>query len=465
MNLKRLFATIGVLLGVSVVSASERPNFLFIIADDCTFRDIGCYGGQAYTPNIDHLATEGMKFNHCFQATAMCSPTRHNIYTGLYPVKSGAYPNHTFTHPDVKSIVHYLKPLGYRVALSGKTHINPPEVFPFEYSEVQKNDTKSVIDFSAVEKLMKESSESGNPFALFACSNEPHGPFTKGVEFRKKYDAEEISLRPYIVDTDETRESYVKYLAEISFFDQEVGRLLDLLEKYNLAKNTMVMVVSEQGNGYAFAKWSCYESGLGSAMVVRWPGKVKQGTETNALVEYVDVCPTFVDAAGGSLPDVLEGSSLVPLLTGKTDEHKKYVYGIQTTRGINGGAPYYPIRTIRDENYRLIMNLSPEAKFYNGIVNGDWFKSWERKAEGGDEHAAAMIDRYHNRPAIELYDVHADPYEMTNIAGRKAYEEVQQRLTKKLIEWMNAQGDKGLDTELSADDRMGYNKKKREGTL
>ena len=87
-------AAMGALAGMGGVSLSagknKKPNFVFIIADDCTFRDIGCYGGQAYTPNIDKLATEGMRFTQCFQAAPMCSPTRHNIYTGLYPVKSGA---------------------------------------------------------------------------------------------------------------------------------------------------------------------------------------------------------------------------------------------------------------------------------------------------------------------------------------------------------------------------------------
>ena len=99
------------------------------MADDLTYRDIGCYGGQAHTPNIDRLATEGMRFTRCFQAAPMCSPTRHNIYTGLYPVKSGAYPNHTFAKDGTKSVVQYLKPHGYRVALSGKTHIAPKSIF------------------------------------------------------------------------------------------------------------------------------------------------------------------------------------------------------------------------------------------------------------------------------------------------------------------------------------------------
>lgn len=105
--------------------AEEKPNIVFIIADDCTFRDLGCYGGQAHTPNIDKLAGEGMRFTRCFQSAPMCSPTRHSISTGLYPVKSGAYPNHTHVGEDTKSIVHYMKELGYRVAQSGKTHVGP----------------------------------------------------------------------------------------------------------------------------------------------------------------------------------------------------------------------------------------------------------------------------------------------------------------------------------------------------
>ena len=96
------------------------------------------------------------------------------------------------------------------------------------------------------------------------------------------------------------RETFSRYLAEISYYDGQVGEILGLLDKHGLSENTMVMVVSEQGNGFPFAKWTCYESGLQSAMIVRWPGKVKAGSETDAMVEYVDVTPTFIDIAGGS---------------------------------------------------------------------------------------------------------------------------------------------------------------------
>ena len=226
---------------------AEKPNIIFINADDLTHTDLSVYGGQAYTPNFERLASEGMQFSLCFQAAPMCSPTRHNLYTGIYPVKTGAYPNHTFAKDGTKSIVHHLKPLGYRVALSGKRHISPESVFPFEYSGKSNNP-----DMAAVEELLVESKAAGTPFCLFACSNEPHTPWNLGDKSR--YPEGEIELPSYIVDTPETREAYSRYLAEITYYDDQVGQILDLLDKHGLAENTLVMLSSEQGNSMPFAK-------------------------------------------------------------------------------------------------------------------------------------------------------------------------------------------------------------------
>ncbi len=432
--------------------AADKPNFLFIIADDCTFRDIGCYGGQAHTPNVDKLATEGIRMKRCFQAAPMCSPTRHCIYTGLYPVKSGAYPNHTFAKEGTKSIVQYLKPLGYRVALSGKRHIGPIEVFPFEYSNAKGDGANPSME--EIDKLFGECAGSDTPFCLMACSNEPHTPWNKGKEYRKLYKSEELKLRPYMVDTPKTRERYINYLAEITYFDNQVGEILAMLDKHKLADNTLVMVVSEQGNSFPFAKWSCYDSGLQSIMVVRWPGKAAKGAESDAMVEYVDIVPTFVEAAGGTPADILDGRSMLDVFAGKTDKHKEYVFGLQTTRGIYNGPRDYPIRSVRSDEYKLIWNIDPEAKFRNTAVNTDWFKSWERKADKGDVHAKAMLERFFTRPEFELYDVVNDPYNMTNLAGQVKYSEVQAKLKRQLDKWMASQGDSGMGTEMAAFEHM-----------
>ncbi len=440
--MKSLLPLVCALLN-SLAFAQSKPNLVFIIADDLTFRDIGSYGGQAHTPNIDFLATEGMLFERCFQSSSMCSPTRHNIYTGLYPFNSGAYPNHTFAKLGAKSVVHYLQPLGYRVALSGKTHIKPESVFPFEYSKKDNNP-----DMEAIDSLMLESVAAGNPFCLFACSNEPHGPWNKGDA--SIYPPDKVILPPYIVDTPEVREGFSAYLAEITYYDSQVGQILALLDKHGLKENTLVMVVSEQGNSMPFAKWTCYGNGLQSAMIVRWPGHVEAGSTTRAMVEYTDVLPTFIEVAGGIPAASLDGQSFAPVLSGKTNRHRNYVYGQVTTRGINNGSDAYPIRTVRDENFRLIWNLMPDVVYSNAYTGNKAFKSMIAKAESGDAHVKEFVSKYQWRPEFELFDCLADPLEMNNLAENPEYASVMRRLKGKLDAWMASQGDTGIQTELDA---------------
>lgn len=425
------------------MARAERPNLVLIMADDLTYRDIGCYGGQAHTPNIDRLAGEGMRFDRCFQAAPMCSPTRHNIYTGLYPVRSGAYPNHTFAKPGTKSIVHFLKPLGYRVALSGKTHIGPRDVFPFEYSG-QKNDP----NMQRIDELMRECSKSDSPFCLIACSNEPHTPWNKGDASR--YPAAQVKLPPYLANTPVVRQDFSRYLAEITYFDGQVGKILKLLDEHGHRDNTLVMVLSEQGNAFPFAKWTCYGNGLQSAMIVRWPGHVQKGSTSDALVEYVDILPTFLAAAGEKAPAVLEGRSFLPVLSGQRDRHKEFVYGIMTTRGIINGSEAFGIRTVRDSRYRLIWNLHHETEFTNACTKSASFQSIIEAAKAGSLHAKEVVRRYQYRPEFELYDCQGDPLEMKNLAEQPEFAAVRKRLASRLIAWMESQGDHGRETELDA---------------
>lgn len=459
--MKRLLTILLLILAIAAQAGSDlaaqptdRPNLVFIIADDCTYRDVGCYGGQAHTPNLDRLATEGIRMTSCFQAAPMCSPTRHNIYTGLYPVSSGAHPNHTFVKEGTRSIVHYLKPLGYRVALSGKKHINPLKAFPFEYSARQNNP-----DMEKIDQLMSESKQEGNPFCLFACSNEPHSPWNKGDASR--YAPDELELPPNWVDTPVIRKHYADYLAEVTYFDSQVGQLLDLLDKHGLKDNTLVMALSEQGSSFPFAKWTLYDCGIQSGMIVRWPGKIEPETVSDAMVEYVDVCPTFLEAAGAPTPSGLEGLSMLPVLLGQTDTHKQYTYGIQTTKGIINWEDPYPIRSIRDSKYKLIWNLAPHNTFRNVCVREDYFQSWINAAEAGDEKAKQLTHKYQHRPELELYDINEDPYEMNNLAGDSKYDTVVDDLKGKLQNWMDRQGDERLETEVNADQRLWRNARRQ----
>jgi len=426
------------------IKAEKKPNIVFILADDCSYWDLGAYGSKdAITPNIDKLAAEGMKFTKCYQAAPMCSPTRHNLYTGMYPVKTGAYPNHTMAKSGTKSIVQYLKPLGYRVALAGKTHISPQEVFPFEYLKGVNNE-----DFSDVDRFIQDAKSEDQPFCLFVCSKEPHTPWDKGDA--SLFPPEKLTLPPFFVDTPDTRENFSRYLAEINYLDGQVGQVLKMLEAQGLTENTMVIFSSEQGNSFPFAKWTCYDVGVHSGFIAKWPGQIKPGSVSDAIIEYSDVVPTFIEVAGGKPSSNLDGKSLVELFQGKTETHKEYAYSLQTTRGINNGSEYYGIRSVVSSQYRYILNLTPEVSFKNNITEKEpWFDEW-KEAALSNEKAATLVKNYQFRPAIEFYDLQNDPFNMDNLADDPRYKVVIDEMNGKLMDWMKACGDKGQQTEMEA---------------
>jgi len=419
-------------------AAAPKPNVLLIIADDLTFDAVGCYGNKdVSTPNIDRLACEGMLLTRAFTATAMCAPTRQQLYTGIFPVRNGAYPNHSRVKPGIKSIVHYLGELGYRVGLCGKGHIGPREAFPFE--NVGRG---AVADFIGRDKQQ--------PFCLIYASHSPHCPWNAGDA--SLYKPDKLTLPPYLVDTPQTRSALARYYGEVTDLDREVGECMELVRDAGVKQDTIFIFTSEQGAQFPHAKWTCYDTGLHVSLLVRWPGRIAPGSVSGAMVQYVDVVPTLVDAAGGRPIKGLDGRSFLPVLLGKTDKHNDVVYGVHTTKGIIAGTPEgYPIRSIRTQTHKYIMNLNHQAAFHNVLIGGDregYWKSWLERAKT-DPGAAKIVRWYEHRPAEELYDIVNDPYELKNLADDPANRPLIDSLRKRLEAWMQQQGDKGLETELS----------------
>ncbi|MCW0484516.1 sulfatase family protein [Gaoshiqia sediminis] len=437
----------------------EKPNLVLFLADDCTYFDIGCYGSaDSQTPNIDKFASEGIRFTNGFQAAPMCSPTRHNLLTGLWPVKTGAYPNHTNAIEGTLSIVQQLKPAGYQVALVGKSHVNPESVFPWDlYAPLTKSND---LNFAAIDSFIEDCTSNDQPFCLVVTTNQPHTPWNKGNP--DLFNPEKLTLPPYYVDTKETRQMLCKYLAEINYMDNEFGTLLKKLDQYKIADKSVVVYLSEQGNSLPFAKWTCYDAGVHSAYMVRWPGVIKPGTESDAIVEYVDIVPTFLDIAGVAPSGPLDGKSIVPVLEGKQKENKQYTFSLQTTRGIYSGSEYYGIRSVADKKYRYIVNLTPEATFKNTESAGRLFKIWQEKAKT-DPKAKWLTERYQHRPPVELYDVENDQYCMNNIADKPESQEIIKRLDQALREWMEYCGDQGQETEMEAPEHQHRNAQGRIG--
>lgn len=423
---------------VAAESKQKQTNFLIIVADDCSYYDIGCFGAKNNkTPNIDKLAEEGLKFNRAYNSSSMSTPTRHSLYTGMFPMKHGGYANHSDVKSDIKSMPFFLGDLGYRVGLAGKWDVRPVKNFPFERVPGFKEDCVSPDPSYTTEGISEfMSRDNSKPFCLVLASINPHMPSTGGDA--SIYDRNKLILPPYFVDTKETREGYARYLAEVSLLDQEVGDAIRLLKKHKLYENTLIIFISEQGSQFAGAKWTNWNAGVKSGMIAKWTGKIKPGSETKAIVQYEDILPTLVEIAGGQKLNGIDGNSFYKVLSGESKTFRKFAYHVHNNFP---EGPSYPIRSISDGKFRLIWNLTPEKEYVEKhIKNSVWFKSWEKETS---TEAGLILNRYKFRPEFELYNIENDPFELINLIKDVKYKESVILLKKELTSWMVSQEDLG----------------------
>lgn len=430
--------------------AAERPNVLIIMADDCTYNDLAVYGGRnALTPHIDQLAAEGLVFDRAYLCEAMCQPCRAELYTGQFPMRNGCAWNHSASRPSATSMAHHLGSIGYRVGLTGKVHVKPAEAFPFEQvGGFEPNCTREptrrhkLLD---VEQFIQR--DPAEPFCLVVALVEPHVPWVMGDA--SKYPPSEINLPPNLADTPKTREDFASYLAEVSYMDGQVGDILAALQQSGQADDTLVLFTSEQGAQFPGCKWTNWDTGVHTALVARWPGRITPGQRTNAIVQYADVLPTLIDAAGGDASQrEYDGASFLPVLLGDAASHRQFAYGLHNN--VPEGPPY-PIRTITDGRYRYIRNLASDElyieKHMMGLLGGSaahnaYWSSW--MAEAFDSpRTYELVKRFMRRPAEQLYDTASDPYELENLANDPNYEQIATTLSAELDRWLASQGDPG----------------------
>ena len=455
MRYKCVFALAITVLFVTVAHAAEGPNFVFVFSDDVNRDSWGVYGNpDCKTPNIDRLAAEGMRFERAYCAVAMCAPFRQELYSGRSPWRTGTLANHSKSVKGTKSLPHYLKPLGYRVALLGKTHIGPRDCYPFEYLKGKGN--KGFVESSA--KFITSCQDEKKPFCLFVASHDGHAPHTTGDA--SKYPPEKLTVPPYWLDTPELRKGLSNYYAEVTNFDDLVGLTRKLLETKGLLDNTVFFVCTEQGIQFPFAKWTVYDNGLHMGLVARFPKTIKAGSVAEQLISLADVAPTFVELAGGSVkpPDV-DGKSFVSVLKGEPGEINEYVYGAFTNCHIlDNKTRIYPIRSIRDKRYTLIYSPNHTSLTSNVSLTGALNMvektnaqtkktgktgiavSWAERRET-DKRAAFLVHRLFRHPEFALFDRQNDPYEEKDLSGDPEHAETFARLKKALIERLAALGD------------------------
>jgi arylsulfatase A-like enzyme len=444
----RTFAPLALLLALGAAAGAAeqaKPNILYIMADDHAAHAISAYGSKVNkTPNIDRIAKEGMRFDDCLVTNSICTPSRAAILTGKYAHINGVPVFNRFDGSQ-PTLAKYLQAAGYHTGMIGKWHLGSDPT-GFDYWNILPgqgvyNDpafltrdgrtkhtgyvTDIITDLSL--DFLKDRPKD-KPFFLMCHHKAPHRPWQPDEKHRKKWENVQVpepatfddEKDKYATRSDAAREATMRidrdltandlkqkppagltgealkkwkyqrymrdYLACVEAVDDNVGRLLDYLDKNGLAQNTIVIYTSDQGFFLGdhdwFDKRFMYEESLRMPFLVRWPGRVKAGSASANMVLNVDFAPTLMDAAGLMVPTDVQGRSFVPLLKGenpkdwRTSMYYRYYHYPQDHRV----QPHYGVRTDR---YKLI--------YFN------------------------KIDQW------ELYDLKKDPHEVKNVYADAAY--------------------------------------------
>ena len=437
------------------LAQKDSPNFIIIIGDDVGWDAFGCTGmEEARTPAIDQLASESTMMTRFYCSVSQCAPLRAELYTGLLPKNNGVLANAKKEKREgVKNIADHLKPLGYKVGLSGKKHfgLGTAKIDLIPGFASGANGSNQVHSFDGVEKYISQARQEGSSFCVIIGATHAHHPWDHGKE--SNFPTDRIQLRPHYIDTPTARQAVAKHAAEVEVLDQQVRETRELMKKMDLEKNTILIFLSEQGIAMPRGKWSPYEHGSRALCLAHWKGRILPRT-TPALAMYCDIVPTLVDFAGGEDP-LLDGKSLTGLWMEKeVKNHRKEVL-------ISNVHPFWQ-KAIVTDTYKLIWTGHPEREHIWGNFNskGKFFaKPWAEWIEKAKTHATAArkVERILQPKTFELYDIVSDPYETKDLASKAKHKQRIKTLHEKLKSLMAECGES--TTPPQASDR---NKKKNQ---
>ncbi|MGC8744268.1 MAG: sulfatase [Verrucomicrobiia bacterium] len=434
-----IFFILITLAGINKLQAGGSYNFVFILADDLGWTDLGCMGSPVYqTPNIDALARGGMRFTQAYSACTVCSPTRASILTGQYSarlhltdwIKGHARPYAKLKIPDwtmylstnVVNIAKVLKSAGYTCASIGKWHLGGEEYYPEKegfdiniggcdkgqppsYFSPYKIPTLTdgpkgeyLTDREAQEAVNFIKNNKDKPFFLYLAHHAVHTPLMAKSNLVEKYKA--------ITKTNSVHKN-ATYAAMIESMDASVGAVMKCLRELNLEEKTIVIFTSDNGGllnvttniGLRAGKGSSYEGGVRVPLIVYWKNVVKPGSICDEPVISVDYFPTILEIAGLKAPQnhIVDGESIVPLLKQTGKLRRENIFWHYPHYHPGGATPY---SAVRSGNFKLI----------------EFFED----------------------SRLELYDLAADPSEKNNIANKNP--ELTRKLHELLKEWRKKVG-------------------------
>ena len=431
---------------VASTSAQSRPNVLLIVSED-NGPELGCYGDEsARTPHLDRLAAGSVRFDLAFTTQSVCSPSRASILTGLYPHQNGqlGLATHAFElYRSFATLPALLGAAGYRTGIFGKLHVNPASAFPFDVKWRGANamtfGKRDVAEVARRAATFFE--ETDGPFFLMVNYPDAHFPLLRrqhGLP-EEPQTAEDVRALPFIgVDGERLRKDTADYYNCLSRLDSGVGMLLDVLEQSGRADETIVVYLGDHGAQFSRGKVTCYESGLRIPLLVRWPGVTKAGHVERRMVSVVDLMPTFLTACGVDAPPGLPGRDLRPLCAGEEADWREHLFA---ERNCDTAFFHYPQRSVRDERFKLILTLLPEREdpivdAYANRLNVHFAAgTTAEEIAGATDVVRAAYAAWKQPPAVQMFDLAADPHELVDIADHEEFAADRDRLIAALADW------------------------------
>jgi arylsulfatase len=467
-----------------------KPNVLFIMTDQQRYDAMSCHGGAAQTPALDRLAAEGMDFHRFYAQSPVCVPSRCSLFTGRYPHAHGIRENHARLERHEVHLFKALKQAGYTLGYIEKNHLLENEEFAnFDYVDLREQrpetgERKGFRQFarqrgqrlremaswasavyhdydpevtdpylsrqSAVAFL--EAAPTDRPFCLAVSFADPHAPHLALSKYRDVYPLDEIKVpkspEGVLEDkaprfkvkqraqgareaTEEDKQRYLAvYYAMISWIDENVGAVLEALERRGLRENTIVVFTSDHGD-FSFDFGMCkkdlvlLDCLLHVPFLLSWRGRIPPCAVTGTMVEQVDVLPTLLDLCGVEIPFGCQGGSLLPLIEGRTEAHKDVVYAeICPPHYRNPYLTYEAFIEAWREHHDTPGHLLYRTAPFN--VPGDYCKMI---------HTQRWKYIWYVDGFEELYDLEHDPQEWVNLARRDGYEAQCAEMKARLLEW------------------------------
>jgi N-sulfoglucosamine sulfohydrolase len=455
--MRRWLLIMGCILSASIVRENcspalsaepARPNILWLVAEDFG-PELGCYGtDQVFSPNLDRLAADGVRFTRAYTTAPVCSASRSAFMTGMYQTTIGAH-NHRSHRDD-----------GFR--LPDGVRVLPDWLHDAGYFTANLRQLPATCDFQGTAKTDWNFTYDRKPFDSDNWSDlKSHQPFFAQVNFQethrkfhapKRADPDKVIVPPYYPDHPVTRRDLAEYLDAASELDRKVGTILAGLAADGLADNTVVIFSGDHGQCHVRGKQFCYEEGLHIPLLIRWPKSLaasapfKPGEVDKRLVEAIDIAPTILAWAGVAKPIKMQGRVM---FGDHADPPREYAFGARD----RCDETVFRFRTVRDDRYRYIRNFTPDRPFLQpNAYKERSYPVWNLLTELAAENKltpAQKVLTASTMPAEELYDLQADPYEINNLIGSENAEHnaVLLRLRGVLELWIEESADQGRTME------------------